>query len=134
MAIQFNVDAALAKLGELINQHGPQAVKMAEQIVQVNAVGSLVQGVLFLLFAAATGGGAFWLWRRVYKESLKSYGEVSDFVAMGGGITAFLLSAVTVFLFINGLANVLDVWVWVAVFNPQLGLGHEVLRRVAGIG
>lgn len=134
MAIQFNIDAALAKLGELINQHGPEAVKLAEQVVQINAISILVHGVLFLLFATATGGGSFWLWRRVYKESLKDYASTNDFIAMGGGIAAFLLSALTVCLFINGLADTLDVWSWVAAFNPQLGLGHEVLRRVAGMG
>src|SRR6185503_15257817 len=61
--IQFNVDQALSKLGELVAKHGPHAIDLAAQVVRVDAAGGLVNGAVDVAAAGVLGWGAVILWK-----------------------------------------------------------------------
>lgn len=122
--IQFNVDAALAKLGELVTKHGPQAVDLAASVVQVEAVNDLlgfpgwIAAMLFFLWGARLAQ------RKAdadeYSESMWGFGIALSFGAAG-------------FCFIAALTALLDVWSWVALFNPKLALAYHFLSKLTGL-
>lgn len=122
MTINFDVDAALAKLGELATQHGPQAVDLAAQVVQVDAAGGLVIGTACLLAAVIGGRKAIKVLRAGYDE------EWGDGPLIVGGIVGCVVAAL---VGIFGAACLLDIWNWVGVFNPKLALAHEVFVKLA---
>lgn len=128
--IQFNVDAALAKLGELVQQHGPDAVNLAAQVVQVNAAGNLIVGVLAL---AAAGGCAALIKRPlkvVREESAKDFMVRNDARELFGVVGVVALTIVGTILAIVSAVSLFDVWTWIGLFNPKLALAHEVLSRI----
>lgn len=124
--IQFNVDAALAKLEALVSTHGPQAIDMAAQVVRINALNELscvpVAGVL----ALAAGYGMRWCYRRA-KAATDTYDD--DFGWWIGFCIAGILALFTLALCLDALC---DVWAWVALFNPKLALAHEIMQRLGG--
>lgn len=126
--IQFNVDQAIAKLGELVSKHGPQAVDLAAQVVQVQAVGNLGIGVLT---SAASIAGFIGVARHIQSTKAR-YGEryditdTSPVIVAGGGTISAIAGLVA-------LTYLLDVWNWVALSNPKLALAHQVLTRVTGL-
>ena len=123
-AIQFNVDAALAKLGELVTKHGPQAVDLAASVVQVEAVNDLlgfpgwIATMLFFLWGARLAQRKAGADR--YDESAWGFVIVLAFGAAG-------------LCFIAALTALLNVWSWVALFNPKLALAHHILSKLTGL-
>lgn len=127
--IQFNVDAALAKLGELVAKHGPDAVNLAAQVVQINAVQTLLTGAASaVILGVAVKAFGFFARRQqaAYAEDdigLPMIGWL--LVLLGDLIAGGIATAYT-------LGDLLDVWAWVALFNPKLALAHEVLAKLTG--
>lgn len=130
--IQFNVDQAIAKLGELVSKHGPQAVDLAASVIQVDALGSLLFGAAMIPAAVLTWRAArkaFTLAnRKIRNESYRHIEVYRDqfgwWMATSAGAAATLVFALI------AASNLLHVWNWVALFNPKLALAHEVLSKV----
>lgn len=125
MTIEFNVDQALQKLGELVEKHGPQAVDLAAQVVQLNAAQNLASAAGL---AGVSIGGLFmarWLQGRAQAA------DADDDFGYRIGVT-FSLGVSTV-LGVWSLFSFLNIWSWIALFNPKLALAHDVLARLTGI-
>jgi hypothetical protein len=139
--IQFNVDAALAKLGELVTKHGPQAIDLAAQVIRVNAIGEIIVGVAVASIAMASSIAAAkvclpkWAERRVvYRAWLDDMtGKIrmprDDGFGwmMGAGMTWGLSGIATL---VVALPCLLNVWNWVAIFSPKLALAHTILAKI----
>ena len=124
-AIQFNVDAALAKLGELVAKHGPDAVNLAAQVVRVNAVQTLITGATA---AALTTLVARLIVRHLREVKAENGGHLDIFdtnplITIGCSIGLLIIAP---FAF----GNLLDVWAWIALFSPKFALAHEVLAKL----
>lgn len=155
--IQFNADQALAKLGELVAKHGPQAVDMAAAVLQTEALGTLVRGVV-LLAASATAviagrhflrmnqsAAAEWDAYRIARDqhdypslyptadkkppARPSRPLVSEEATAFGIVTGFVVAGCFA---AAAAAHLLGIWTWVALFNPKLALAHEVIAKFAG--
>lgn len=124
--IQFNIDAALAKLGDLVAKHGLDAVNLAAQVVQVNAIDTLVSGLGY-----ATIGGALFMAARFSLRRLQAMDSSYD-GALGWGLALGSTSAATLLLAYFAVACLTNVWAWVALFNPKLALAHDVLAKLTG--
>lgn len=156
--IQFNVDQALAKLGELVAKHGPQAVDLAASVAQVEAAGQLAQGGVAALIVAALGIGSARFWKtyrqnapiwRAYREDERKHGYpylYNDGKAIPRPIRPDAFpeevsiagcGAMAVFAFLGAVFAALPpltyAWNWVALFNPKLALAHQVLAKFAGL-
>jgi len=120
--VTFNVDQALAKLGELVQQHGPQAVDLAAQVVQADAYGHFIRGGAFLLLAivvlTAAIIGTRW--------ALRNDDEDGAVFFIGVGFFHLPLWLAAAWPFLN-------IWNWIATTNPKLALAHQVLSKVAGL-
>lgn len=144
--IQFNMDQALQKLGELVAKHGPQAVDLAAQVVQVNAVGAIAQAVASVAIAGLSGWATMKLWR-LAKQSMAADKKATDawirdhtgalsMPSDNGWLWCIPATAATgaaVVFTINGVAGLFDTWAWVALFEPKLALAHQVLAKFAGL-
>lgn len=127
MSINFDVDAALAKLSELATQHGPQAVDLAAAVVQVDAVNTLsgIPG-----YGALLGGTVWamrWVLRKARPEDEDDYGDHTWLIGL---IPLGIAAAVFAYGFMYALLNV---WAWVGLFNPKLALAHEVFLKLAEV-
>lgn len=128
--INFDVDAAIAKLGQLSQEHGPQAVNLAAQVVQVNAINTLTGIPAWGAVTAAALYGCHWCFRRF--EKVRQGGEYDEYDAPLWlcGIVPFGIGALIGFT--GFMYALFDVWAWVALFNPKLALAHEVFAKIAG--
>lgn len=129
--IQFNADQALSKLGELVAKHGPEAVDLAAQVVRVNALNTLSGVIGYGALAGLTFAALrFALARAKEHQSRDAYDDLPKvgwgfaIAASGVGATGFAWAAA---------ASALNIWAWVALFNPKLALAHQVLAKFAGI-
>lgn len=124
--IQFNVDAALAKIEQLIQAHGQQAVDAAVAVERMNGINTLVSAAGFAVLAGGFAKLATWLNGKrpsgdeILENPLPAIGTcVAWLAACGCGV------GVVVQLF--------DAWAWTAIFNPKLALAHDILSHLAGI-
>jgi len=125
--VQFNVDAALAKLEALVAAHGPQAVDVAAHVAQINALNTLAELPGYGLLAGVGAYSARWCFRRADRRDPDGYRDEDQiFWLIPAGLTAvasfFMLGAAVTALF--------DVWAWVALFNPKLALAHQILAKL----
>ena len=115
----------LDKLDSLVTQYTPDIIEGATSVVQISAVGDLVQGLFMTL------GACFLVWltykSAMYFEKKKKEGapynswEIGIFLSyiVGGFISFVLVTA--------GIGAILEIWNWVAIWNPKLALAHKVL-------
>jgi len=128
--VQFNVDQALAKLGELVTKHGPQAVDVAAQVVQVNAVGQIAQGAVMAVLAAVSAVAALRLVVPVKKAWSYEPGYDNATLAVGGLLGVVLLTCGVLIAGLCAALALTDAWAWVALFNPKLALAHTILAKI----
>ncbi len=144
MTVNFDADAALRQLGELVRQHGPDAVNIAAQVVQVNAVGQLIGGAVSAGVAIAAG----YFGAKVMREAVKAgakyekatqawfrdrTGDLSmpSDTHFGLYLLGGTLVAVATVCTITALGNLADIWTWTGIFNPRLALAHDIYMRLA---
>ena len=123
MAIEFNVDQALQKLGELVEKHGPQAVELAANVVRVNALSDLVGGTIIAGCAVALAGASRWCFLRNEKVGSMGEWQIGTVTFGAGSLVISVWAALALF----------DPWLWVGLFDPKLKLAHDVLARLTGI-
>lgn len=104
----------LDKLDALATQYTPEVVDSALGAVTVSAIGNLITGVVLLLIAA----GIAWACRRYWEALVEAADE--PFVVVFGSLASLAPG-------VAGTATLLDVWNWVATWNPQLALAHKIL-------
>lgn len=108
------------------------APKVWDVLVQVkrvdcigNLTGTVVGCVVLLIVAAKLWQNCRTYWKRTetdYDDALKVVAVFSGLGAVGCG--GFSLGA---FLF-----TVLNQWVWIGVFYPQLAVAHDIISKVTG--
>lgn len=115
LSIDFNVDRLLTKLEALATEHGAEAVNTAATIVQVDGIINLLWGgFFFCLLLTCILFGTFCI--------KKTTANPEDDWSAGIAIS------ILVGLFSYILCGVfwLNVWNWIALFNPKLALAHEI--------
>ena len=144
--VEFNVDQALAKLGELVAKHGPEAVNLASEVVRVNSLGNLVTGAAFAVAGVGVAVASAVLIRRFlkvnrpYSIAYRAWRDdrtgASRLPTGDDGIGWCVAGAMTGvfsgFLTVSACSYLLDVWTWVGLSNPKLALAHQVLQRLTG--
>lgn len=111
------LQAAFEKLGELAHQYGPSALDTAEKVVQINAINTLTGIIGWGLVL----GACVWLTFRARSMAVDD-GDWWPGVFVCLALDLTFLIVVLIYLF--------DVWAWVGLFNPKLGLAHDVLTAL----
>ena len=150
--INFDFDAALAKLNELAVEHGPQAIDLAVRVKQAESIGQIAVGLAVAAATVGIGVATYKLtikalqslqtdslreaWQdhkrypSLYKEPAFPHPEPTITpVWMTGAIVSGIL-AVT--FCINAAASLFDKWAWIGAFAPELALANDVMQKVLG--
>lgn len=110
---------------ELAVQYTPEVIEKATAAVSVTAIGNLVGGLSGLVAVYAV----WWLTKNcaTYCRNKKQDGRWANDWDIGwiisfviGGVSGGCIAIISLF-------ELIDIWNWVAVFNPQLALAHQVL-------
>jgi hypothetical protein len=120
MAVEFNVDAALAKLEALATTYGPKAVDLGAEVAKVDAINNLLQGAAQIALACGVGFLAAKLSGPVRAEISKSDTLDQDpLIMVFGGMATAILTIVAIVLFASGSFDVVNVWNWVGITQPN---------------
>ncbi len=119
--IDKRLDAIAGKFSELAEQYGAEVVNAALTVVQINAAQSLVIAVLFL-------GVLIYAYPKLKKTGplmAKQWNDDNPKFFIG-----FAFGIVTIFSGIIGVVKMLNVWTWIAVFEPKLVIARKLLAGV----
>jgi H+/Cl- antiporter ClcA len=118
---QEAIKAFADKLGNLAEQYSPEVVDAALAMARIDAIQTLVPGVV----CGAIGYALYRVLKKAWPwigEELRKHGpDPSAMVTLifgGGGVGALILAAVL------QLANV---WAWVGIFEPKLWVAKRIL-------
>lgn len=115
----------LNKMEALTTQYAPDVTEAAFMAVRVSGIGDLIICVVLVLFGSIGiyMSGRFKKFCEKKKEEAPGYsswgevGEVIVIFAIAFGGTSSLIGAICMF----------DIWLWVAIFNPELAMAHKIL-------
>ena len=111
----------LDKMDQLLTQYTPELLQTALDVVQISGINDILSSSLFILGTLVTG-----LLLYKYKLNIKKQIKIDDGrefpIIMGIAAYMFILIGAVVIFF-----SLLDIWKWIAVFNPKLALAHHVL-------
>jgi len=112
----------LDKLENIITSYAPEVTEAALAVIQISALQDLLFGFISipLLFAAFFGG------IRMASFCNKKDEETCGDDWIGGIVISVALALTISIISIIGIYGLLDVWTWVAIFNPELALVHQI--------
>ena len=109
----------LDKLAILAEKYTPQVYQTAVNVVQIQAMGKLCLSALFLLVL-------YFSCQKILKLHKQGFFDDKDeaacVISCIFGISAALVTGA------YSLANLFDVWNWVALFKPDLALAYKILN------
>jgi hypothetical protein len=114
--IEEKVVEYLEKLDKLATELAPQGYDMALQVVQINAVQSLVVGFIGLVIAIFCARVVWWALTSedIGYSSAPAFAALLGVIGCLGGMLAFTI-------------NVLSVWNWIGLFHPELYLAKQLM-------
>lgn len=138
--------AAGAKLAELAEQYGPQAVDMILTIVRLENGGKLLGAAVALAVFSTAFIYGIKIFRkglttaRAYKkEYWKASGTQSSALEAAGGTDGdgymwfgSILSVISGGLSLAALGTLTSLWIWVGLFAPELWLARKAIEKVIG--
>lgn len=129
MSVDSQVAIILEKITAVVEQNGPAAIQTAQAVVQMNALNNLTGVIFYGALAAFFIFLTVWCrkkWVSINTNPQRKPGDDADGYIVATivvGIGAIFFSACAVF-------PLLDVWNWVAIFNPKLALAHEIMKNI----
>lgn len=118
MSIEQKSVEILDKLDKLATQYTPDVIDSAITSVQVTAIGNLLFGVIHVIGLIIS----YFLFKK-YKKEVSSPTMEPELIA-----AQFVLFVVVAVISIIGVISIyFDIWNYVSIINPKLGLAHKVL-------
>ncbi len=118
-----------AKIVELITQlqgvvkdNAADAVNLGLSSIRIDSIRAIVLGIFFLILFII----GIYITKKVYniKEIQESYTKKENWGS------AFILSCfLTAIALILSIITLLNIWCYVAIFNPKLYLAHEIMNK-----
>lgn len=126
-------DQLAAKMAELAQQYGPEAIDAGLAVARIEAAQGIVKGFVFLIVSAVFSFICYKLTKigfnlaRIYKLPETSYSAPDGTWQIAVGICAGVLASITGITFVVALS---DIWNWVGIFEPKLWIAHRLLDGV----
>lgn len=120
--VERQVAQILIALQEAVEKHGPGALKVALQVLRIEAIFHLIFGLFALVGIILT---IRWL-RRVWRDlEDDSYSDTDEKMlkTLGGAIVLLILGIVF-------LATWGEVRTWMAAYDPRLALAYDILQKL----
>lgn len=112
-----------SKIEEILEEYGPDAVELTEQVGRVGAIDDLVPGLVALIIAIFSVISFAWVAKRAKRAD-----EEEDASIVGpcvfAGMIAFVASLVSL---IVTFGELVDVWAWVGLAHPEVWLASKML-------
>ena len=113
----------LDKLEALATNYAPDVAEAAVAAVRITAIGELILAVLFLglvITCAYVAKKSYLFCSSKYAEPKFSGPEAISSISLAVSV------AIGVAATLNFFVTITDIWVWTAVFNPELALAHKI--------
>jgi len=114
----------LDKLETLAEKYTPETIDAALAAVSVSGIGDILFGVFGLVGIAVASKPIRKLINYMHQKDKDEPYELWD---LGLCPTWATYSLVTLPLSIAAICNLLDIWNWVAIFQPKLALAHQIM-------
>jgi uncharacterized protein YacL len=105
----------------VITKNAPKAYEATKTVVKYNALQSLVYGFVGLVTGLLLIGGGYFFG----KGSLKDETPFRFMSSLVASIVGFIMT-------ISSVLNLIELWNWIAVFEPEIAVAREVLQRTVG--
>lgn len=108
-------------VGNSVVKYTPDVVDAGLWVVRIDGIQTLTFSILGLLAAFILGHASYKFWKYLEKEC-ELDGPVIVFPLFGGIITIIMI--------IGNTITLLNVWNWVAIFEPKLYLAKQIIDSV----
>lgn len=115
--LEDKVVSYLDLIAKAAEKAGPQVMKFAVAQERWNGIGDVTVGFfLFVVFLVA-----LWVFNRNLKAACDNEDPATGLCIVSGicGLLALVI----------GCTELLNIWNWVAIFNPRIALFHDILDR-----
>jgi len=103
----------------LASKYGPASVDLAMTAIRVNGIANLTQGLILGGVAVAAGFAIRWLMSEWHEDDEENFGLFVCVLALSmGALVAAIIS----------IAELFDVWNWVAIFSPETYAAAKLLH------
>lgn len=113
----------LEKLEKLSEQYAPETLDAALAAIQITAVGDILNGLLAL--------GLVLLLRKPFIKIVASIKDSDGYDQSDTELGVIIFTALTALIVtpftIYGICSLFDVWNYVSVIDPKLGLAHKIM-------
>lgn len=111
-------------MSNLAHQYGPDLVNLVYMAARIDSIQTLLFGFFALWAAIFCGKKAMVLLKQGYELSLEAsktryHVTMSDFWQHWAGLVLTMASATSGFI---AATRLLDIWVWVTLYDPLLGI------------
>ena len=115
----------LDKLDALTTQYAPNVIDNALQAVAATGISNIVSAIVglivaYLVWFATKKLTTFFVQRRAKDGCYSAWGAYCTMSYIVGGVICIILVIVNA-------CSILDIWNWIAIFNPELAMAHRVL-------
>lgn len=117
----------LDKLELLATEYTPEVYNAAASVVQINALSELVWGFGAIFFIVFAYFGVKTIWDFICKMKKDDKDPNGVGVDVGFVIITGIISLIAAIAGAVNLGELIQVWNWVALINPELGLAHKIL-------
>lgn len=115
----------LDKLEKLTEAYAPEVVEKALQAVTVSGVSSVIYAVagiiLSILFYKIMIISVKFFERRGKEDGPYNDWDVGMYLSYVAGTTIIFVTL------LENILTLINLWVWIAIFNPELALAHQIL-------
>lgn len=100
--------------------YGPQVVSSVFEVTKLQSIGWVIQNLFgLLIFLIVFVIGLLFLRSAIKDNDMEINVFLAALFMVAGGLPSILL-----------IANLLDIWLWVGIFNPKIYLVHELISKM----
>ncbi len=126
------IDALVAKIGEVVSQHGPDALDLVGSVYQAKAIAGIISPFAALAFGAAL---YFMIFRPAWIVTKRAFDDCIDEAApyaIGGGVVLVcsgIVAGVSVAYGFSGLLErTANPIYWMAAFDAKFAIAANILK------
>lgn len=117
--IESRIEELSIKLEEIIIDKAPEAWNATLTVVQIDGFREILSGIFILILS----GLSFWIGLKFLRK-VNFFKDDDDSGFGFSGVIAWIISAI---LLIISTVELLSIWTWTAIFNPELVIAKKIL-------
>ena len=119
MSVEQKAVELLDKIENVIVNYTPEVYETAVNVVWVDAIGSFAYTLACFLFCFLFVLLAYKM-HNIFDKFVIEIVEVLP-------VFRTVFGCISLIAFVEGVDGLLDAWMWIGIFNPELALAHKVM-------